>query len=92
MPWEKIYFEQGTIQFWYRDLDHALDNLNKVTAAAGDVDLNTAAWAYLRIGQIDDMTHRRTEALAEYRKCIAYAPEADAARESRKYLATPYHR
>ena len=92
LRWEKIYFEEGTIQFWYRDLDGALDNLGKVAAAANDVDLNTGALTYLRMGQIYDLTHRRTQALVEYRKCIAYAPAADAARESRKYLTTPYHR
>jgi hypothetical protein len=27
-----------------------------------------------------------------YRKAIAYAPEADAAQESKKYLGTPYRR
>ncbi len=92
LPWERIYFQEGTIQFWYRDLDQALDNMKKVVAAANDVDLNTGASAYLRLGQIYDMTHRRPEALAEYKRCIAYAPAADAARESRKYLSVPYQR
>jgi tetratricopeptide (TPR) repeat protein len=92
LSWEKIYFQEGTIQFWYRDLDRALENLQKVTASSEELDLNTGAQAYLRIGQIYDMTHRRTEALVAYKKCIAYAPEADASRESRKYLATPYRR
>jgi len=44
------------------------------------------------MGQIYDMTHRRTEALEAYRKAIAYAPQADAAQESRRYLTTPYRR
>jgi tetratricopeptide (TPR) repeat protein len=92
LSWEKIYYQEGTIQFWYRDLDGARDNLAKVAAAANDVDLNTGAFAYLRLGQIYDLTNHRTDALAEYRKCIAFAPEADAARESRKYLSTPYRR
>jgi tetratricopeptide (TPR) repeat protein len=92
VSWEKIYFQEGTIQFWYRDLDHSLANLKKVTAAAENLDLNTGAFAYLRIGQIYDMTRRREEAIFAYKKCIAFAPEADAARESRKYLAAPYRR
>ena len=92
LAWEKIYFQEGTIQFWYRDLDQALENLQKVAASSEELDLNTGAQAYLRIGQIYDMRHRRAEALAAYKKCIAYAPEADASRESRKYLAAPYHR
>jgi len=92
LSWEKIYFQQGTIQFWYRDLDHALENLKKVAASPEELDLNTGAQTWLRIGQIYDMTHHRAEALAAYQKCIAYAPEADAAKEARGYLSSPYHR
>ncbi len=92
LPWEKIWFHQGTIQFWYNDLDRALENLKKVTAAAEDVDLSTGVSAWLRIGQIYDMQHRRAQAVEAYKKAIAYAPQADAATESRKYLSTPYRR
>jgi tetratricopeptide (TPR) repeat protein len=92
VPWEKIYFQEGTIEFWYNDLDRALENMKKVAAASEEVDLNTGAFAYLRIGQICDMTHRRGEALEAYRKAIAYAPQAEAAQESRRYLSTPYRR
>ena len=92
VPWEKIYFQQGTIQFWYRDLDAALDNMKKVAAAAQDVDLNTGVYAWLRMGQIYDMTNRRPQALDAYRKAIAYAPEAEAAQDAKKYLTTPYRR
>ena len=92
VPWEKIYFQEGVIQFWYRDLDQALDNLKKVIAAADEVDLNTGVSAYLRIGQIYDMKGQRAQALASYNKAIAYAPESDAAQESKKYLSEPYHR
>jgi len=28
LPMEKIYYARGTVQFWYRDLDQALSNLN----------------------------------------------------------------
>jgi len=92
LPWEKIYFQEGTIQFWYRDLDHALENLKKVASSPDELDLNTGAQTWLRIGQIYDMTHRRAEALQAYQRCIAYAPEADAAREARGYLSAPYRR
>jgi tetratricopeptide (TPR) repeat protein len=92
LPWEKIYFQQGSIQFWYNDLDHSLENMKKVAAAAEDVDLNTGVLAYLRMGQIYDMKHRRAEALEAYRKAIAYAPQAEAAQESKRYLSTPYRR
>ncbi|MCU1239169.1 MAG: Tetratricopeptide 2 repeat protein [Candidatus Solibacter sp.] len=92
LPWEKIYFQEGSIQFWYNDLDHSLENMKKVTAKADDVDLNTGVLAYLRMGQIYDMKHRRSEAIESYKKAIAYAPQADAAQESKKYLSTPYRR
>lgn len=92
VPWEKIYFQQGTIEFWYNDLDQALDDMKKVAASSEDVDLNTGVYAYLRMGQIYDLTHRRALALEAYKKAIAYAPEAEAAQESKKYLSTPYRR
>ncbi|PWU02540.1 MAG: hypothetical protein C5B51_20585 [Terriglobia bacterium] len=92
LAWEKIYFQKGTIQFWYRDLEHALENLKKAAASPEELDLNSGAQTYLRMGQIYDMTQRRSEAVEAYKKCIAYAPEADAARESRRYLAAPYRR
>jgi tetratricopeptide (TPR) repeat protein len=92
VPWETIYYQEGTIQFWYNDLDEALDNLKKVAAASAEVDLNTGDYAFLRIGQIYDMTHRRSLAVEAYKRAIAYAPEADAAQESKKYLSTPYRR
>jgi len=91
MPWEKIYYQEGSIQFWYRDEDQALENLKKVVAGIDNVDLNTGAYTYLRIGQIYDMTHRRAEAVEYYKKAIAYEPQADGAALSRKYLSTPYN-
>jgi tetratricopeptide (TPR) repeat protein len=91
MPWEKIYYQEGSIQFWYREEDQALENLKKVVAGIENVDLNTGAYAYLRIGQIYDMTHRRPQAVEYYKKAIAYEPQADGAAQSRKYLSTPYN-
>ena len=92
VPWEKIYYQEGSIQFWYNDLDRSLENMKKVAAGGEDVDLNTGVQAYLRMGQIYDMKKRRAEAIEAYKKAIAYAPQAEAAQESRKYLATPYRR
>ena len=66
--------------------------MKKVTASAEELDLNTGALAWMRMGQIYDMTHRRAEAVEAYRKAIAYAPQAEAAQESRRYLAAPYRR
>ncbi len=96
LPWEKIYFQQGSIQFWYNDLDHSLENMQKVASKADDVDLNTGVLAYLRMGQIYDMKNRRAEALAAYQKAIAYAPQAwkkgGGRNQREKYLTTPYRR
>jgi tetratricopeptide (TPR) repeat protein len=92
VPWESIYYQLGTIQFWYNDLPAALDNMQKVTAHAADVDLNTGVLAWMRVGQIYDLTQRHNLAIEAYKKAMAYAPDAEAARESRRYISAPYHR
>jgi tetratricopeptide (TPR) repeat protein len=92
LPWERIYYQQGSIQFWYRDFDGAIENLKKVAAHPDEVDLNTGALAYLRMGQAYDMKQRHSDAVKEYRLTIAHAPQSDAATEARKYLSTPYKR
>jgi tetratricopeptide (TPR) repeat protein len=92
IAWEKIYFQLGTVQFWYNDLDQALENMKKVTAAAEQLDLNTGVTAWMRLGQIYDLTHQRDLAVEAYKKAIAYAPQADAAHESQHYLSSPYRR
>lgn len=92
LAWEKLWFQQGSIQFWYNDLDQSLENMKRVTARADDVDLNTGVMAWLRMGQIYDMKQRRKEAMDAYRKAIAYAPQAEAAQDAKKYLSTPYRR
>jgi tetratricopeptide (TPR) repeat protein len=89
---EKIYYHIGNLQFWFRDYPAALENLAKVTANLGEVDLNTATLAWMRIGQIYDLTSRRKQAVEAYRQAMAVAPEAEAARESRRYLSSPYVR
>jgi tetratricopeptide (TPR) repeat protein len=92
VPWEKIYFHAGTIEFWYNDLDAALEKMRKVTQAADRVDLNTGVLAWMRLGQIYDLRQQRALALKAYRSAIEYAPSAEAARESRRDLASPYRR
>jgi tetratricopeptide (TPR) repeat protein len=92
VPMEKIYFARGNIQFWYRDLDQALENIRKAAARVDHLDLNTGVLALMRLGQIYDLKGRRQEAIQAYRRAIAYAPESDAAKESRRYLTTPYRR
>ena len=92
VPMEKIWFSRGVLQFWYWDLDEAIDNLRRVAARLDDLDLNTAVYACLRLGQAYDLRGRRAEALAAYRKAIALAPDSDAGKESRRYLSNPYRR
>src|SRR5450631_642076 len=64
VPWEKIYYQEGSIEFWYNDLDRSLENMKKVTASSEEVDLNTGVQAWLRVGQIYDMKQHRAEAIA----------------------------
>jgi tetratricopeptide (TPR) repeat protein len=89
---ERICFAEGTIEFWYNDLDRALANMKRATAAAEDLDLNTGVMAWMRLGQIYDLKGQRALALDAYRHAVAFAPDSDAARESRQYLVSPYRR
>ncbi len=89
---EKVLFHEGNLQFWYNDLGPAAENLRRVTAKAGELDLNTGVLAWLRLGQVYDLQGRRADAQAAYRQAINFAPDSDAARESRKYLSSPYKR
>jgi len=92
VPWEMIYYQLGAIQFWSNDLQDAMANMQKVTAKADEVDLNTGVLAWMRVGQIYDLNQRHDLAVEAYKKAIAYAPEAEAARESRRYISSPYRR
>lgn len=92
LPLEKIYFAIGNIQFWYRDFEEALKNMRKATAHVEDLDLNTGVLAWMRLGQLYDLKGQRELAVEAYRHAIAFAPESDAARESRRYLSRPYRR
>ena len=92
LPAERIYYHIGNIQFWYRDYAQAVDNLQKATAGSAALDLNTGTLAWMRLGQVYDLTNRRNLAVEAYRKAIAFAPEAEAAKESRRYLSSPYRR
>jgi len=92
LPFERIYYQIGNIQFWYRDYDQAADNLQKATNGCAALDLNTGTLAWMRLGQVYDLTNRRNLAMEAYKKAIAFAPEAEAAKESRRYLSSPYRR
>ncbi len=92
VPWESVYYQTGTIQFWYGDYANALANMQKVTAHSDEVDLNTGVLAWMRVGQIYDLTSRHALAIEAYKKAMAYAPDAEAAKESRRYISSPYRR
>jgi len=89
---ERIWYQIGNIQFWYRDYDQAVANLKKAVAGSAALDLNTGTLAWMRLGQVYDMTNRRNLAVEAYRNAINFAPQAEAAKESRRYLSTPYRR
>jgi tetratricopeptide (TPR) repeat protein len=92
LPMEKVLYFRATVQFWYGDLDDALKNFLSVTARADDLDLNTGATAWMRLGQTYDLKGQRALALAAYRKGIQYAPGSYRAKESEAYVRSPYHR
>src|SRR5713226_1514831 len=89
---ERIYYQIGNIQFWYKDYEQAVDNLKKATSGSTALDLNTGTLAWMRLGQVYDLTNRRDLAMEAYKKAIAFAPQAEAAKESRRYLSNPYRR
>lgn len=92
LPEEKVIYYRATIQFWYNDLDAALQNFLHVTAKANDLDLNTGVTAWVRLGQIYDLKGQRRQALDAYRKAIAYAPGSYRAKEAEGYLRTKFER
>jgi tetratricopeptide (TPR) repeat protein len=95
IPWEKIYYETGNLEFWFDELDQAMEDLRKVTATPEqlkELDLNTGALALMRQGQIYDLQNRHNLAVKAYQQAAKFAPEADAARESQHYINSPYSR
>jgi tetratricopeptide (TPR) repeat protein len=92
LPWERLWYAEGNIQFWYRDVDAALENMKRATAGAGRLDLNTGVLAWMRLGQLYDLKGQRQAAQEAYRRAVALAPGSDAASESRRYLSSPYRR
>jgi len=89
---ERIDYLEGNFLFWYNDLPPAVDRLKKATAKAHDLDLNTAIMAWMRLGQTYDMQGKHTAATDAYRHAIALAPQSEAGKESRGYIARPYRR
>lgn len=92
LPIEKVFYFRATVQFWYLDLDRAAANFERVTRKASELDLNTGATAWMRLGQTYDLLGRREAAVGAYRKAIDYAPGSYRAKESEGYLRSPYQR
>jgi len=90
LPVEKINYYRGNLLFWYKDLDRALDEMKKATSGSNELDTHTSLLAWLRLGQINDMKGHRTEAMEAYKKAIVKAPQSDIAKESQRYLDSPY--
>ena len=92
LPIEKVYYFRATVQFWYRDLNEAAVNFQRVAAKAGELDPNTGVTAWMRLGQTYDLLGKREEAKLAYRKAIEYAPGSYRAREAENYLRSAYKR
>ena len=89
---EKIRYFRANLLFWYNDLPGALADLRQVTQKAGELDLNTAVLAWLRLGQVQDLQGHHGDAMHAYREAISAAPKSEAAAEARGYMESPYHR
>jgi len=89
---EKLLYFRGNLLFWYNDLPAALADLQQVTQKAGELDLNTAVLAWLRLGQVEDLQGHHAAAVPAYREAIKAAPKSEAATEAKGYMDNPYRR
>jgi predicted TPR repeat methyltransferase len=87
---EKVHYYRGNLLFWYKDTDGALEQMKKATAQGGSLDRHTRMMAWMRLGQLNDIKGRRQEAIAAYSQAVAVAPPSDVAKESRRYLSSPF--
>lgn len=87
---ERIEYARGNLLFWYDDLDAAIRHLRHATAGVARLAPNSAASAWLRLGQCLDLKGRRTDARAAYRAAIRDWPNSDEAKSARRYLGHPF--
>jgi tetratricopeptide (TPR) repeat protein len=92
LPIEKVHYYRGNLLFWYRDIDRALEEMKKATRRDAGLDTHTSLMAWMRLGQLNDMKGRRSDAIEAYKQAINVAPQSDVAKESRQYLSSPYKR
>jgi tetratricopeptide (TPR) repeat protein len=90
LPLEKIYYYRGNLLFWYKDTDRALEQMSKAANPSAGLDRHTAMMAWMRLGQLHDLKGHRQEAVKAYKQAVAVAPDSDVAKESRKYLSSPF--
>lgn len=89
---EKIAYARGNLHFWYNDTDKAITSLRRATAASDKLDLNTGVLAWMRLGQAYDMKGQRRDAVDAYRRAVDFAPGSEPAKESSRYISSPYKR
>ena len=90
VAWEKIYYETGNLQFWFDDLDQAMENLRRATASAEqmkELDLNTGALAF-HAPEVRSMTSRSvtTSPSRSTGKRYNSPPAGECHRESQHYI------
>ena len=89
---ERVAYARGNFLFWYQDYPAALQSMKIAAAGAAKLNLATAALAWMRLGQINDMLGQRKDALAAYEKAAELAPKSEIAKESKGYKSKPYRR
>ena len=92
LPQERIDFARGNLLFWYDDLDGAYTSLKRASQGIGRLDMNSGVLTWMRLGQVNDLQGRREEAKAAYQEAIRFAPNSEQAKESKRYLRSPYQR
>ena len=92
IPEAKIRYVAGNLNFWYGDLPAALSSLNMATKQADQLDLSMAVLAWLRLGQVHDLSGNHDAARTAYEQSMRTAPDSDAASEAKDYLSKPYKR
>jgi tetratricopeptide (TPR) repeat protein len=92
LPVERIEFARGNLLYWYDDQDGAIASLRAATAKKGALEPAAGAQAWLRLGQCLDLKGQREEARKAYHASLAYAPDSEAGKESKRYLGRAYSR
>lgn len=92
IPRAKIAYMRANLLFWYGDLGRALDDLEEATSEKNHLDVGTRTMAWLRLGQVYDLTGHHSRAVGAYREAMKTAPDSQAAAEAKGYISSPYRR